>query len=74
MIATVESKRMRWSLHVARMGERRNYLKFLVRKSEGKRLLGRRKRKWKDDIEIDLRGEKRYAGVDWIHLAEDRVQ
>jgi hypothetical protein len=56
------------------MGERRNYLKFLVRKSEGKRLLGRRKRKWKDDIEIDLRGEKRYAGVDWIHLAEDRVQ
>jgi hypothetical protein len=44
--------------------------KLFIGKPEGKRLLERLTYRWKDNIRMDLRGE----GVDWIHLAQDRVQ
>jgi hypothetical protein len=54
----VKSKRMRWAGHVARMGEKRNEYRILVRRSEGKRLLERPKHRLVDNIKVDLRGIK----------------
>jgi len=45
---------MRWSRHVARLGERRGAYGVLVGKREGKRLLGRHKRRWEGNIKLDL--------------------
>jgi hypothetical protein len=50
----IKSRRMRWTGHVARMGEKRNVYRLLVGKPEGKRPLGRPRRKWKDNIKMDL--------------------
>ena len=47
---------MRRAEHVARMGERRGVYRVLVRKPEGKRPLGRPRRKWEDNINMDLQG------------------
>jgi hypothetical protein len=69
----IESKRMRWEGHVTRMGEKRNAYKILVGKPEGKRPLGRPRRRWVDNIKIYLR-EIRWDGSDWINLAQDRDQ
>jgi hypothetical protein len=55
-IRMIKSRRMRWAGHVARMGEKRNSCRILVRKPEGKRPLGRPRRRWADNIKIDLRG------------------
>jgi hypothetical protein len=55
------------------MGEKRNAYRMLVGKPEGKRRLGRSRRRWVDDINIDLR-EIGWDGVDWIDLAQDRDQ
>jgi hypothetical protein len=60
-------------LHVARMGEERKVYKVWVSKLEGKRPLGRPRRRWEDGIRIDLR-EIGLGGVDWIRLAQDRDQ
>jgi hypothetical protein len=57
----------------ARMGEKRNAYRILVGKSEGKRLLGRPRRRWVDNIKMDL-GEIGWDGMDWIDLAQDRDQ
>jgi hypothetical protein len=62
---------MRWAEHMERMGRERSVYKILVRKSEGKRPLGRFKHRWKQNIKTDLR-EMRCGVVDWIHLAQDR--
>jgi hypothetical protein len=62
---------MRWAGHVARMGEKRNAYRLLVGKPEGKRPLGRPRRRWVDNIKIDLL-EIGWGGVDWICLAQDR--
>jgi hypothetical protein len=51
----IKSRRMRWAGHVARMGERRTAYRILVGNPEGKRPLGRRKRRWMDNVKIDLR-------------------
>jgi hypothetical protein len=53
------------------MGEKRNSYRLLVGKPEGKRLLGRPKRRWVDNIMLDL-GEVGWGDVDWIGLAQDR--
>jgi hypothetical protein len=53
------------------MGEDRNVYRVLMGKPEGKRPLGRPKRKWKDGIRMDLR-ELGWGSVDWIQLAQDR--
>jgi hypothetical protein len=73
IIRMIESRRMRWGGHVARMGKTRNAYRILVGKPEGKRPLGRPRRRWVDNIKIDLR-ELGWDGVDWIDLAQDRVQ
>jgi hypothetical protein len=58
-------------MHVARKGEKRNACRILVGKSEGKRPLGRPRRRWVDNIKIDLR-DIEWNDMDWIDLAEDR--
>jgi hypothetical protein len=55
------------------MGEKRNAYRILVENLEGKRPLGRPRRRWADNIKIDLR-EIGWDGVDWIDLAQDRDQ
>jgi hypothetical protein len=52
---TIKSRRLRWAGHVARMGERRGEYRALVGKPEGRRPLGRPRRRWEDNIKIDLR-------------------
>jgi hypothetical protein len=55
------------------MGEKRNEFRILVGKPEGKRPLGRPRRRWVDNIKIDLRGIG-WDVMDWIDLAQDRDQ
>jgi hypothetical protein len=57
--------------HAARMGEKRNAYRLLVGKPEGKRPLGRSRRRWMDNIMMDL-GKVGWGYVDWIDLAQDR--
>ena len=61
----------RWAGHVARMGEERWAYRFLVGKPEGKRPLGRPRRRWVDNIRMDLQ-EVGCGYVDWIGLAQER--
>jgi hypothetical protein len=67
----IKLRRMRWAGHVARMGEKRNAYRLLMRKPEGRRPLGRPRRRWVDNIRMDL-GEVGWGDVDWIGLAKDR--
>jgi hypothetical protein len=62
---------MRWAGHVARIGEKRNAYRLLVGKPEGKRPLGRPRRRWVDNIRIDLLGLG-WGVVDWTDLALDK--
>ena len=62
---------MRWAEHVARMGEERGAYRILVWKSEGKRPLGRPRRRWVDNIRKDLL-DVRCGYMDWIGLDQDR--
>ena len=62
---------MRWGGHVAYMGERRRVYRVLVGKPEGKRPLGRPRRRWEDGIKVDLQ-EVGCGGMDWIEMAQDR--
>ena len=54
IVREIKSRRMRWAGHVARMGERKGVYRVLVGKPEGKRPLGRPKRRWEDNIKMDL--------------------
>jgi hypothetical protein len=71
IIRQIKSRRMRWAGHVACMGEGRNVYRVLVGKPEGKRSLGRPRRRWEDGIKMAL-GEIGWGGVEWIYLAQDR--
>jgi len=62
---------MRWAGHVARMGEERGVYRVLVGKLEGKRPLGRPRRRWVDNITMGLQ-EVGCGYMDWIGLAQDR--
>jgi len=62
---------MRWVGHVVRMDEEKRVYKVLVGKSEGRRPLGRPRRRWVDNIRMDLQ-EVVCAYMDWIGLAQDR--
>ena len=67
----IKSRRMRWAEHVARMGEERWVYRVLVGKLEGKRPLERSRRRWVDNIRMDLQ-EVGCGYMDWIGLAQDR--
>ena len=67
----IKSKRMRRAGHVARMGEERGAYRFLVGKPEGKRPLRRHRRRWVDNIRMDLQGVG-CGYMDSIGLAQDR--
>jgi hypothetical protein len=63
IIRTIKSRRMRWAGHVARKGDKKNAYGILVRNLEGKRPLGKPRRRWLDNIKMDVR--------DWIDLAQE---
>jgi len=71
IMRAIKSRRMRWAGHVARMGEERGLYRVLVGKLEGKRPLGRPRRRWVDNIRVDLQ-EMGCGYMDWIGLAQDR--
>ena len=64
-VREIKSRRMRWSGHVARMGEGRGVYRVLVGKPESKRPLGIPTRRWEDHIKMDLQ-EVGCGGMDWI--------
>jgi hypothetical protein len=70
-IRVIKSRRMSWAGNVARMGERRDLYRVLLGKLEGKRQLGVTRRRWEDNIKMDLQ-EVGCGGMDWIELAQDR--
>jgi hypothetical protein len=67
IVRVINWRRMRWAGHVARMGEGRGMYRVLVGKPEGKGPLGRPRRRWVDNIRMDLQ-EVEYGHVDWIGL------
>jgi hypothetical protein len=71
IVRVVNSRRIRWAGHVARMGEDRGVYRVLVGKPEGISLLGRPRRRWEDNIKMDLQEVGGGRG-DWIELAQDR--
>jgi hypothetical protein len=71
IIRIIKSKRMRWVGHIARMGKKRNTYRLLVGKPEGKRLLGRTRGRWVDNIRMDLL-ELGWGDLDWIGLAQGK--
>jgi hypothetical protein len=68
IVRVVKSRRMRWARHVGRMGEKRVVHRVLVGKPEGKRPLGRPKRRWEDNIKMDIQEVGGDRG-DWIEFA-----
>jgi hypothetical protein len=71
VVRVIKARRMRWAGHVARMEEVRGAYNILVGRPEGRRPLERPRRRWEDNIKMDLR-EIGFRDVDWIHLAQDR--
>ena len=71
IVRVVKSRRMRWAGHVACMGEDRGVHRMLVGKPEGKRPLGIPRRRWEDNIKMDLQEVGGGRG-DWMELAQDR--
>jgi hypothetical protein len=73
IVRVIKSRRMRWVGHVAHMRDGRGVYRVLAGRPEGKRPVGRPRRRWEDNIKLDLRE----IGIDranWIQLAQDRVQ
>jgi hypothetical protein len=68
IVRQIKSRRLRWAGHVARMGEGRNVYRVLVGKPEGKRTLGKYKRRWEDGIKMDLSeiGWGVWSGFTWL--------
>ena len=71
IVRVIKSRRMRWAGHVAHMKEGRGVHRVLVGKPEGKRSLGRPRRRWENNIKMDLEEVGRSCG-DWMELAQDR--
>jgi hypothetical protein len=69
----IKSSRMRWAGHLASMREKNNAYRIFVGKPEGKRPLERPRRRWEDNIYMDL-SEIGWGVMDWIDLAQDRDQ
>jgi hypothetical protein len=73
IVRVIKSRRIRWAGHVERMGEGRGVYRVSVGRPKGKRPLGRPGRRWDDNIKLDLR-EIGIDGMNWIRVAQDRVQ
>ena len=71
IVRMIKSRRMRWTEHVARMGEERGAYRVLVEKPEGKRPLGRPRRRWVDNIRMDIQ-QVGCGYMNWIGLTQDR--
>ena len=71
IVRMIKSRRMRWAGYVARMGVGEGMNRVLVGKPEGRRPLGRSRRRWVDNIRMDLQ-EVGCGYMDWIGLAQDR--
>jgi hypothetical protein len=66
----IKSRRLRWAGYVARIGERRGAYRVLVGKPEGRRPLGRPRRRWEDNIKMDLQevGWRAWTGLIWLRI------
>jgi hypothetical protein len=73
IVRVIKSRRMRWAGRVARKREGRVVYRVLVGRPENKRPLERPRRRWEDNIKMDLR-EIGIDGANWIQLVQDRVQ
>jgi hypothetical protein len=71
IIRIMKARGMRWTGHVALMGEKKNAYRLLLGKPDGRKPLGRPRRRWLDNIRMDL-VEVGWGDVDWIDLAQDR--
>jgi hypothetical protein len=71
IVRVIKARMMRWTGHVARMGVVRVAYNILVGRPEGRRPPGRPKRRWEDNIKMDLM-EIGFGDVDWIRWAQDR--
>jgi hypothetical protein len=71
IVRMIKSRRMRWAGHAARMGGRRGVHRILVGKPEGKKTFGRSRRRWEDNIKMDLQ-KVGCGGMDFIELVQDR--
>jgi hypothetical protein len=71
IVRMVKSRRMRWAGHVAHMGEETGVHRVLVGKPEGKKPLRRPRRRWEDNIKMDVQEVGEGCG-DWMELAQDR--
>jgi hypothetical protein len=71
IIRIIKARRMRWAGHVARVGEKRNSYRLSVGKPEGRRPLGRPRRRWVNNVGMDL-VEVGWDDVGWIGLVQDR--
>jgi hypothetical protein len=71
IVRVIKARRTRWEVHVARMREVRGAYNILVGKPEWRSPLGRHRRRWEDNVKMDLR-EIGFGYVDWINLAQDR--
>jgi hypothetical protein len=71
IVRVIKSRRMRWARHIARMGKRRSVCRFLVRKPEETRPVGRPRRRRENDTKMDLQAVG-CGGMDWIAVAQDR--
>jgi hypothetical protein len=69
----IKSRMMRWTGHLACLGEIRSAYKILIRKPKRRRPLGIARHRWEDNIKTDLK-EIECEDVGWIHLFQDRVQ
>jgi hypothetical protein len=65
IVRMIKARRMRWAGHVARIGDGRGVYRVLVGRPRGKRPLGRPRRRWEDNIKMDLR-EIGIDGANWI--------
>jgi hypothetical protein len=67
IVRVIKSRRMRWAGHVAHMGEKTGAYRILVGRPEGRRPLGRPRRRWESNLKLDL--QEVGWGMDWIELA-----
>jgi hypothetical protein len=72
-VRVIKSRRTKWAGHVAHVEEGRGVYRVLIGRPEGKRLLGRPRRRWENNIKLDLK-DIGIDGSNWIQLAQDRVQ